>query len=156
MGGWHTHWGPTTTLQLPLAMFHLHACAYLHFQPDHHIWTCPSVPAIPAPRAVWPTTGPKSPPSSWLMHPLSAHHHLPSPSSTLWMCMHMHIPNLAMLLHLDVSVHPCQPSLGGLFTTNWPQWPHYSYGWGTFYVSHSITAQPSRAESYMYPLDNGP
>src|SRR5258708_825681 len=24
LGGWHTHWGPTTTLQLPLATFHLH------------------------------------------------------------------------------------------------------------------------------------
>ena len=90
MGGWHTHWGPTTTLQLPPAMFCLCTCAHLHFWPDHCIWTCLSVPAIPAPRAVWPTTSPKSPPSSWLMHPLSAHHHLPSPSGTPCMhaCMH--------------------------------------------------------------------
>src|SRR5260370_11653090 len=52
----------------------------------HHIWTRLSIPAIPAPRAVWPTTGPKGHPSGWLVHPLSAHHHLPSPSSTP--CMH--------------------------------------------------------------------
>src|SRR6266446_1295568 len=52
------------------------------------IWTRPSVPAIPAPGAVWPTTGPKGHPSSWLVHPLSAHHHLPSPSGTP--CMHTH------------------------------------------------------------------
>src|SRR5258708_2058919 len=39
-------------------------------------------------RAVWLTTGPKGHPSSWLVHPLSAHHHLPSPSSTP--CMHAH------------------------------------------------------------------
>src|SRR5258707_8372165 len=50
------------------------------------IWTHPSIPAIPAPGAVWPTTGPKGHPSGWLVHPLSAHHHLPSPSGTL--CMH--------------------------------------------------------------------
>src|SRR5258706_239878 len=31
---------------------------------------------------VWPTTGPKGHPSGWLVHPLSAHHHLPSPSGT--------------------------------------------------------------------------
>src|SRR5260221_1061748 len=72
------------------------------------IWTCPSIPAIPAPGAVWPTTGPKGHPSGWLVHPLSAHHHLPSPSSTPCMCMC--IPNLATFLHLDMSIHPCQPS----------------------------------------------
>src|SRR5258708_21202427 len=47
------------------------------------IWTHPSVPAIPAPGAGWPTTAPKGHPSISLVHPLSAHHHLPSPSGTL-------------------------------------------------------------------------
>src|SRR5258708_5897041 len=56
-----------------------------------HIWTHLSVPAIPAPGAVWPTTGPKGHPSGWLVHPLSAHHHLPSPSGTLCMCVCAHV-----------------------------------------------------------------
>src|SRR5258708_28824764 len=47
---------------------------------SHHIWTCPSIPAIPAPTAGWPATGPKGHPSSWLVHPFRAHPHLPSPS----------------------------------------------------------------------------
>ncbi len=86
LGGWHTHWGPTTTLQLPLAMFHLHACAYLHFQPDHHIWTCPSVPAIPVPRAVWPTTSPKKPSFQLIGAPIRC----PPPPISLWHSMHAH------------------------------------------------------------------
>src|SRR5258708_5407759 len=28
LGGWHTHWRPTTTLQLPPAMFCSHTCAH--------------------------------------------------------------------------------------------------------------------------------
>src|SRR5258708_7799034 len=32
LGGWHTHWGPTTTFQLPPATFHMHVHAHLHFQ----------------------------------------------------------------------------------------------------------------------------
>src|SRR5258708_1031268 len=69
---------------------------------SHCIWTCLSVPAIPAPRAVWPTTGPKGHPSSWLVHPLSAHHHLPSPSGTP--CMHaLQIrPHFRIWMHLSV------------------------------------------------------
>src|SRR5260221_14212869 len=34
LGGWHTHWRPTTTPQLPPAMFCLCACAHLHLCPD--------------------------------------------------------------------------------------------------------------------------
>src|SRR5258708_27218634 len=34
LGGWHTHWRPTTTLQLPPAMFCSHAHAHLHLWPD--------------------------------------------------------------------------------------------------------------------------
>src|SRR5258708_17024766 len=37
-----THWGPTTTLQLPPAMFCSCTHVHLHFQPDCHIWTCHS------------------------------------------------------------------------------------------------------------------
>src|SRR5258708_14727032 len=57
-----------------------------------------------------PTTSPKGHPSGWLVHPLSAHHHLPSPSGTLCMCVHAHVPNPAAFLHLDMSICPCQPS----------------------------------------------
>src|SRR5258708_38414375 len=70
------------------------------------IWTRLSVPAIPAPGAVWPTTGPKGHPSSWLVHPLNAHHHLPSPSGTpcmravgriMVLCVsHRYLPFLAL------------------------------------------------------------
>src|SRR6266436_1515463 len=52
LGGWHTHWRPTTTPQLPLAMF----CSHTHTPTSPArsccIWTHPSVPAIPAPGAV--------------------------------------------------------------------------------------------------------
>src|SRR5258708_3705488 len=34
LGGWHTHWRPTTTLQLPPATFRLRARTHLHLQPD--------------------------------------------------------------------------------------------------------------------------
>src|SRR5258707_8058399 len=89
---------------------------------SHRIWTCPSVPAIPAPGAVWPTTGPKGHPSSWLVHPLSAHHHLPSTSSNIPHCTHTcaPAPSPAALPHWDVPVHPCFPLPGGIFTTNQP------------------------------------
>src|SRR5260221_13923313 len=103
------------------------------------IWTHLSVPAIPAPRAVWPTTGPKGHPSSWLVHPLSAHHHLPPPSSTPCMCMHARSESS----HIAAFGHVCL-SLPAItwrifFTTNQPHWPHYSYGWGTFYVPTTPT-----------------
>src|SRR5258706_11408808 len=70
------------------------------------IWTCPSVPAIPAPRAVWPTTGPKGHPSGWLVHPLSAHHHLPSPSGTLCMraCMRSESGRISAFGHVCPSL----------------------------------------------------
>src|SRR5260221_3106511 len=74
-----------------------------------HIWTRPSIPAIPAPGAVGPTTGPKGHPSGWLVHPLSAHHHLPSPSGTLCMCTCMRSES-GHISTLDVSIRPCQPS----------------------------------------------
>src|SRR5260221_14652810 len=110
LGGWHTHWAhhhsPATPGNILLMCMHpppspARSCC---------IWTHPSVPAIPAPGAVWPTTSPKGHPSGWLVHPLSAHHHLPSPSGTP--CMHtcVCIPNPAAFPHLDMSVHPCQPS----------------------------------------------
>src|SRR5258708_6037115 len=83
LGGWHTHWRPTTTLQLPLAMFCSCTHTHLHLWPDHAAFG-PAHPSLP--RAVWPTTGPKGHPSGWLVHPLSAHHHLPSPSGTPCMC----------------------------------------------------------------------
>src|SRR5258708_564189 len=35
LGGWDTHRRPTTTLQLPPAMFCLCTCAHLHLSPDH-------------------------------------------------------------------------------------------------------------------------
>src|SRR5260370_5433538 len=35
LGGWHTHWRPTTTPQLPLATFCLHTRTHLHLHPDH-------------------------------------------------------------------------------------------------------------------------
>src|SRR5260221_1694067 len=35
LGGWHTHWRPTTTPQLPPAMFHSCTCTHLHLWPDH-------------------------------------------------------------------------------------------------------------------------
>src|SRR5260221_11560695 len=60
LGGWHTHWRPTTTPQLPLATFCL--CPPPSLARLRHIWTRLSVPAIPAPGAVWPTTGPKGHP----------------------------------------------------------------------------------------------
>src|SRR5258708_21572423 len=87
----------------------------------HCIWTRPSVPAIPAPGAVWPTTGPKGHPSSWLVHPLCAHH-LPSSSSNIPHCTRTHAPapSPAALPHWDVPVHPCFPLPGGIFTTNQP------------------------------------
>src|SRR5258707_1171862 len=46
LGGWHTHWRPTTTLQLPPATFHSCTHAHLHLQPDHAAFgpTCPSLP----------------------------------------------------------------------------------------------------------------
>src|SRR5260221_12360494 len=46
LGGWDTHWRPTTTLQLPPAMFCSHAHAHLHLQPDHAAFgpTCLSLP----------------------------------------------------------------------------------------------------------------
>src|SRR5258708_27835883 len=46
LGGWHTHWRPTTTLQLPLAMFCSHACAHLHLCPDRTAFgpACLSLP----------------------------------------------------------------------------------------------------------------
>src|SRR5258707_10867867 len=46
LGGWDTHWRPTTPLQLPLAMFRLCTCTHLHLQPDHAAFgpTCLSLP----------------------------------------------------------------------------------------------------------------
>src|SRR5260221_12117514 len=108
LGGWHTHWRPTTTPQLPLATFR--SCPPPSLARLRHIWTRLSVPAIPAPGAVWPTTGPKGHPSGWLVHPLSAHHHLPSPSGTLCMHMHVCVLNPPAFPHLDASIRPCQPS----------------------------------------------
>src|SRR5258708_24530163 len=35
LGGWHTHWRPTTTLQLPPATFHSCTCTNLHLHPYH-------------------------------------------------------------------------------------------------------------------------
>src|SRR5258705_11072878 len=76
-----------------------------------NIWTCPSVPAIPAPRAVWPTTGPKGHPSGWLVHPLSAHHHLPSPSGTPCMRAFRIQPHFRIWMHPSILAS----HLGGLF-----------------------------------------
>src|SRR6266436_3394199 len=85
----------------------------------HCIWTCPSVPAIPAPGAVWPTTGPKGHPSGWLVHPLSAHHHLPSPSSTL--CMRARTRSESGHISAFGRVRPSLPAiLEDFFTTNQP------------------------------------
>src|SRR5258708_5733424 len=84
-----------------------------------HIWTCPSIPAIPAPRAVWPTTSPKGHPSSWLVHPLSAHHHLPSPSGTP--CMRAHAHSKSGCISTFGRIHPSLPAiLEDFFTTNQP------------------------------------
>src|SRR5260370_1935117 len=46
LGGWHTHWWPTTTPQLPLAMFRLHTSTHLHLQPDHTQFNPPH-PSLP-------------------------------------------------------------------------------------------------------------
>src|SRR5258708_24031053 len=97
------------------------------------IWTRLSIPAIPAPRAVWPTTGPKGHPSGWLVHPLSAHHHLPSPSGTPCMCAHMH--SESGRISAFGCIHPSLPAiLEDFFTTNHPYCHHLSYGWSTFHV----------------------
>src|SRR5258708_12035387 len=98
---------------------------------SHHICTHPSIPAIPAPRAVWPTTGPKGHPSGWLVHPLSAHHLLPSPSSTPCMCAcaHSKSGHISAFGH----VHPSLPAiLEDFFITNHPYCHHFSYGPGPF------------------------
>src|SRR5258708_24635659 len=100
------HHSPAAPGNISLA----HTCPPPSLARSRRIWTHPSIPAMPAPGAVWPTTGPKGHLSGWLVHPLSAHHHLPSPSGTLCMCVHVRVLNLAAFPHLDVSVHPCQPS----------------------------------------------
>src|SRR5258708_23307334 len=83
------------------------------------IWTRPSIPAIPAPRAVWPTTGPKGHPSGWLVHPLSAHHHLPSPSGTP--CMRVRTHSESGRISAFGCVCPSLPAiLEAFFTTNQP------------------------------------
>src|SRR5258707_7734304 len=83
------------------------------------IWTRPSVPAIPAPGAVWPTTGPKGHPSGWLVHPLSAHHHLPSPSGTP--CMRVHTHSKSSRISAFGCIRPSLPAiLEDFFTTNQP------------------------------------
>src|SRR5258708_29456467 len=73
------------------------------------IWTCPSIPAIPAPGAVWPTTRPKGHPSGWVLHPLTAHHHLPSPSGTL--CMHTHVGSDSARISPFGHVHQPLPAI---------------------------------------------
>src|SRR5260221_7088724 len=134
LGGWPTHWRPTTPLQLPLAMFHLHACPHLHLWPDHAAFG-PAHLSLPFqhPGQFGPPPAPKAILLvGWCTHEVpTTTSHLPL---ALHACVCAHIPNLAALPHLDMSVCSCQPSFGGLFTTNQPQWPHYSYGWGTFYM----------------------
>src|SRR5258708_33802559 len=119
LGGWHTHWAhhhsPATPGNILLMCMHpppspARSCC---------IWTHPSVPAIPAPGAVWPTTGPKGHPSGWLVHPLSAHHHLPSPSGTL--CMHARMRSESGRISTFGCVHLSLPAtLEDFFTTNQP------------------------------------
>src|SRR5258708_6550143 len=46
LGGWHTHWRPTTTLQLPLATFHPPTRAHLHLRPDCAAFG-PAHPSLP-------------------------------------------------------------------------------------------------------------
>ena len=67
--------------------------------------------------------------------------HLPP---ALCACVHACVPNPATLLHLDVSICSCQPSLGGFFTTNWPQGgvlsmcpPHPLFIFSTFMCMHT-------------------
>src|SRR5258708_19348787 len=100
LGGWHTHWGPTTTLQLPLAMFHSHTHAHLHFWPDHHIWTCLSIPAIPVPRAVWPTTSPKKPSFQLIGPPITC----PPPPISLSHPIHAPTPMSPIPPHSHISI----------------------------------------------------
>src|SRR5260221_13353832 len=119
LGGWHTHWAHHHSPATPGNVLLMH----MHPPPSparsHCIWTRPSVPAIPAPGAVWPTTGPKGHPSSWLVHPLSAHHHLPSPSGTL--CMHVCMHSESSHISAFGCVHPSLPAiLEDLFITNQP------------------------------------
>src|SRR5260221_2405580 len=56
----------------------------------------------------------------WLVHHYVPTIHLPI---NLWQYSTpapAHAPSLAALPHLDVSIHPCFPLPGGLFTTNQP------------------------------------
>src|SRR5258708_7212442 len=46
LGGWHTHWRPTTPLQLPPATFRSHTHAHLHLWPDHAAFG-PTHPSLP-------------------------------------------------------------------------------------------------------------
>src|SRR5260370_10402209 len=88
-----TSWSDSASTPAPEAHHHspatpgnvslTHMCAPPSLARSCCIWTRPSVPAIPAPGAVWPTTGPKAHPSRCLAHPLTSHHHPPSPSLPL-------------------------------------------------------------------------
>src|SRR5258708_31455382 len=110
LGGWHTHWRPTTTLQLPPAMFHLCACAHLHLQPDRAA-VGPAHPSLPfqhlgqfgpplAPKAIFPV--------GWCTHyvPTTSHqppaifHTAPAPTHLLRARLHCHI---GMCLSIHVS-----------------------------------------------------
>src|SRR5258708_19995665 len=46
LGGWHTHWSPTTTLQLPPAMFRSHSRTPLHLHPAPPALS-PAPPSLP-------------------------------------------------------------------------------------------------------------
>src|SRR5258706_260832 len=46
LGGWHTHWRPTTTPQLPPATFRSRTCAHLHLWPDRAAFG-PARPSLP-------------------------------------------------------------------------------------------------------------
>src|SRR5260221_9730984 len=108
LGGWHTHWRPTTTPQLPPAMFHLCACAHLHLQPDCAAFG-PAHPSLPFqhPGQFGPPLAPKAIfPVGWCTHyvPTTTSHLPPALCACACAC----VLNLATLPHLDVSICPSQ------------------------------------------------
>src|SRR5258708_25763178 len=116
------------------------------------IWTHLSIPAIPAPRAVWPTTGPKGHPSGWLVHPLSAHHHLPSPSSTPCMCAFRIWPHFRIWTHPSVLAS----HLGGLFHHK-PALVAPLFLWvGYFLCAHHTHSSFSNFCTYMHTHSGQP